>query len=65
MYIVTIIMCLCHVTLLNLDSSMELDSRLVKIYRDSFFVKSLQSLNGIYILVLWKPDIRIGVIIEL
>ena len=31
MYVVTIITCLCHVTLLNSDSSMELDSRFVAI----------------------------------
>ena len=44
---------------------MELDSRLVEICRDSLvlFVKTLQSWNRNNILVLRKPDIRIGVII--
>ena len=45
MYVMTIITCSCHVGLLNLDSSKELDSRLVKICRDSFFVKSLTVLE--------------------
>ena len=43
---------------------MELDSRLVEIVLFCF-VKSLQSWNRNNILVLWKPDIRIGVIIGL
>ena len=38
MYVVTIITCLCHVTLLNLDSSLELDSQVVEICQDSLFL---------------------------
>ena len=38
MYVVKIIMCLCHVTLLNSDSSMDLDSQVVEICRDSLFL---------------------------
>ena len=50
MYVPTIITRLCHVMLLlNSDSLLELDSRLIKICWDSFvlfcFVKSLQSWN--------------------
>ena len=50
MFVPTIITRLCHVMLLlNSDSLLELDSRLVEICRDSFvlfcFVKSLQSWN--------------------
>lgn len=38
MYVVTIIMCLCHATLLNLDSSMKTDLRLVEICQNSLFL---------------------------
>ena len=38
MYVVTIIMCLCHATLLNSDSPMKTDSRLVEICQNSLFL---------------------------
>ena len=44
MYVLTVITCLCHVTLLNSDSSIELDLRLVQICQDSFVLFAAYSL---------------------
>ena len=44
-YVLPVITCLCHVTLLNSDSSMELDSRPVEICQDSFVLLRAYSLG--------------------